>query len=264
MDFLTTAIYFGIAAALVMFLFNIFHCVLAGIFGVRVEKFGMLMSISNAAFLKFKRNHTEFALGFIPTGSFVKISGMHDENLDDEPVKIEAYMLSSKSPIVRFICMAGTPFLLFILFIICANFIDSNNSLTADFNVLNDVIYNIYQYVIGGIDIAQTATNWHAIAVAYNEFPIILCLMTLFTAFTSITTLLSNTISQKIPSLQIALHVVTLIFYLFICYKIVVLYFSLYGFTDGLLTLLKFAVMVYILSLILMLLIKILPKNKFI
>ena len=264
MDLITTAVYFGIAVTIVMFLFNIFHCVLASIFGVRVETFGILFTFANKYFIRFKRNHTEYNLGWIPTGGFVKISGMFEDNLDSEPVKTEDYMLSSKSPIVRFICTAGAPILLLIPFIISAIFIDSNGSLNDGFQVLNNVIYNIYQYLIGAIDSIQTEANWNAIAATYNVFPIVLCLMTLFTAFTSIATLLSNTISEKIKAFYVISSIALLVFYLYICYKIVVLYFSLYSYTDGLLTLLKFVVPIYIISFVLMLLIKILPKNKYI
>ncbi|WP_298424232.1 site-2 protease family protein [uncultured Kordia sp.] len=264
MDFITTAIYFGIAATTVMFLFNIFHCVFASIFEVRIEKFGMLLTIGSKYFLKFKRNHTEYSLGWIPTGSYVKIAGMFNEGLDIEPTKIEEYMLLSKSPIVRFICSAGAPLLLLIPFILSASFIDSNGSLNDGFQVLNNVLYNIYQYLIGAIDVTQTETNWTAIANKYNEFPIILCLMTLFTAFTNITTLLTIAISEKIKGFYNISSIALIIFYLFICYKIIVLYFTLYGFIGGLTSFLKFSVTIYSISFILMLLIKISPKNKYI
>jgi len=264
MDLITTAVYFGITVTIVMFLFNIFHCVLASIFGVRVETFGILFTFSNKYFLSFKRNHTQYNLGWIPTGGFVKISGMFEDNIDSEPVKIEDYMLSSKPPIVRFICTAGAPVLLLIPFVISAIFINSTGSLNDGFQVLNDVIYNIYQYLIGTIDNTQTESQWKAIAAAYNEFPIVLCLMTIFTAFTSIATLLNNAISQKIKAFYIISSIALLVFYLYICYKIGALYFSLYSFTDGLLTLCKFIVTIYILSFVCMLLIKILPKNKYI
>ncbi|MBC8755223.1 site-2 protease family protein [Kordia sp. YSTF-M3] len=264
MDLLTIPVYFGIAAVIIMFLFNIFHYSFASIFGVRVETFGMFITIGNTYFLKFKRNHTDYTLGWIPTTGFVKISGMFDDNIDGEPVKEEDYMLSSKTPFVRFICTVGAPLLLLIPFVVSAMFIDPNGSLNANFNVLNDVIYNLYQLVIGTIESVEAHENWNAIANTYAVFPIILCIMSLFTAFVSITTLLTNSIGQKIEAFNVIGSIGLLILYLYILYKIGSLYFSVHNFTDALFSFVQFIITTYIISFVLMLLIKILPKNKYI
>jgi hypothetical protein len=264
MDLLTTPVYFGIAAVIIMFLFNIFHYSFASIFGVRVETFGMFITIGDTHFLKFKRNNTEYTLGWIPTTGFVKISGMFDDNVGNEPIKEEDYMLSSKTPFVRFICTVGAPLLLLIPFIISATFVDQNGSLTADFQVLNNVINNLYQYTIGSIDSTQAHANWNAIANTYAVFPIILCIMSLFTAFVSITTLLTNSIGQKIEAFNVIGSIGLLILYLYILYKIGSLYFSAHSFTDALFSFVQFIITTYIISFVLMLLIKILPKNKYV
>lgn len=264
MDILTIPVYFGISFVIVIFLFNIFHVVLANGFGVRVEKFGILFTIASKYFLKFKRNYTEYSLGWIPTGGYVKISGMFDDNLDDEPVKVEDYMLSSKSPIIRFICKVGAPILLLIPFIISAIFINSNTSINENLNVLNDVISNLYQFITGTIDSTQANTNWNTIAASNSVFPIILCMVSLFTAFASTYMQFLNMIAQKIQVLHTIISIAMLILYVYIFYKVGSLYFSLHTVTDAFVFMFKFLAITYALSFILMLLIKYLPKNKYI
>ncbi|WP_420571398.1 site-2 protease family protein [Kordia sp.] len=264
MDIITTAVYFGIAVAIVMFLFNMFHCILAGIFGVRIEAFSLLLGLGEKYTLNFKRNHTVYKLGWLPAGGYVKIAGMVDESLDDnQPMEIKEYMLLSKPPIVRFICTAGAPLLLLIPFIIGAFAIDPNGGLNEGFQVLNDVVYNIYQHIAGVIDIAQAETNWNTITNNKQVFPIILCLVSLFTAVTSTIMILVASISMKIGKLMILLNAIFYIVYLYFIYKMGSFYFSLTGFSDGFVNLFKYAITVYLLSLIVLLIIKVLPKNKY-
>ncbi|MGH1384494.1 site-2 protease family protein [Kordia sp.] len=265
MDLNTAAIYFGISAVIAMFLFNIFHCALANVFGVRIEKFSLLTTFGNTYLIKFKRNHTQYNLGWIPTGSYIKISGMIDERFDtSEPLKIEDYMLLSKPPIVRIICTFCAPALLVVPFLISAFFIVSDGSINEGFQILIEVINNIYQYISGTIDSVQTETNWNTITNTANIFPIILCLLTLFMAISStISAIISNIAIQTVNALML-LNVVFLLCYVYILYKLGALYFSKYDFTDGLIDFLKFLVPVYIFSLAIILLIKVLPKNKYI
>jgi membrane-associated protease RseP (regulator of RpoE activity) len=265
MDLNTAAIYFGISLVIVMFLFNIFHCILAGIFGVRIEKFSLLTTFGNAYLIKFKRHHTQYTLGWIPTGSYVKISGMIDERFDtNEPLKIEEYMLLSKHLIVSIICTFWAPALLVVPFIISAFFIIPDGSLNEGFQILIEVIDNIYQYISGTIDSIQVETNWNTITNTANIFPIILCLLTLFMAVSSTITAVISNISLQTVNALVLLNVVFLLCYVYILYKLGVLYFSKYDFTDGLTDILKFLVPVYIFSLVIIFLIKVLPKNKYI
>lgn len=263
MDIITNAVYFGIAGAIIMFLFNIFHCIFAVIFGVRIEKFGMLYNIGNRSFLTFKRNHTEYMLGWIPTGGYVKISGMIDESMDGESMEIKDYMLLSKPPIVRFICTAGAPILLIIPFIISASFIYETNSLNEGFQALNVVINNLYQYGIGAIDSTQAVANWNAIASSYNVFSIILCIMALFIAFSTMIMLLITTTAFKKFKIVLVFTVLYYAFLLYLLYIVGSLYFSLHSFTDAILAVLKYTVTIFIISYVLLVLIKMMPKNKY-
>jgi regulator of sigma E protease len=59
------------------------HFLFAKIFGVKVEKFYLFFNPWFSLFkYKFKKNGTEFGIGWIPLGGYVKISGMIDESMD--------------------------------------------------------------------------------------------------------------------------------------------------------------------------------------
>ena len=62
------------------------HFIVARIFGIRVEKFYIFFDPWFSLF-KFKRGDTEYGLGWIPLGGYVKIAGMIDESMDTEQMK---------------------------------------------------------------------------------------------------------------------------------------------------------------------------------
>ena len=62
------------------------HFIAARIFGIRVEKFYIFFNPYFSLF-KFKRGDTEYGLGWVPLGGYVKIAGMIDESLDTEQMK---------------------------------------------------------------------------------------------------------------------------------------------------------------------------------
>lgn len=74
------------------------HFFFAKLFGVRVEKFYMFFNPSfhlfstrdkwfTRLFPKFKNNETEYGIGWLPLGGYVKIAGMVDESMDTEQLK---------------------------------------------------------------------------------------------------------------------------------------------------------------------------------
>jgi regulator of sigma E protease len=82
------------------------HMVAAKAFGMRVEKFSIGFP---PKIFSFKKGETEYSLGAIPLGGFVKISGMVDEsldtkNLDREP---EPWEFRAKPAWQRLIVMLG-------------------------------------------------------------------------------------------------------------------------------------------------------------
>ncbi|MFQ3575044.1 MAG: RIP metalloprotease RseP [Cytophagales bacterium] len=82
------------------------HFITARMFGMRVEKF--FIGFQPKLF-SFKKGDTEYGLGMIPLGGFVKISGMMDESLDTETLKQEPkpYEYRSKPAWQRLIVILG-------------------------------------------------------------------------------------------------------------------------------------------------------------
>ena len=61
------------------------HLLAAKYFGMRVEQFSIGFP---PKLFSFKKGETEYALSAIPLGGYVKISGMIDESLDTEAMKL--------------------------------------------------------------------------------------------------------------------------------------------------------------------------------
>lgn len=64
------------------------HYIAARMFGIRVEKFYLFFDAWGVKLFKFKRGNTEYGIGWLPLGGYVKISGMIDESMDKEAMKL--------------------------------------------------------------------------------------------------------------------------------------------------------------------------------
>ncbi|MFA0963285.1 RIP metalloprotease RseP [Roseivirga sp. BDSF3-8] len=82
------------------------HMIAAKAFGMRVEKFYIGFP---PKLFGFKKGETEYSLGAIPLGGFVKITGMIDESLDTESLskEPEPYEFRAKPAWQRLIVMLG-------------------------------------------------------------------------------------------------------------------------------------------------------------
>ena len=74
---------------LLVFLHELGHFLAARIFGMRVEKFVIFMDIFDFKLFKFTKGDTEYSIGWLPIGGYVKIAGMIDESLDKDQMKEE-------------------------------------------------------------------------------------------------------------------------------------------------------------------------------
>lgn len=71
----------------ILVLFHEFgHFLFAKLFKTRVEKFYMFFNPWFSLF-KFKKGETEYGMGWLPLGGYVKIAGMIDESMDTEQMK---------------------------------------------------------------------------------------------------------------------------------------------------------------------------------
>ena len=84
------------------------HYITAKMFGCRVEKFYLFMDWKFSLFKK-KIGETEFGVGWLPLGGYVKISGIIDESLDLNGIESEPkpWELRAKPAWQRLIVMLG-------------------------------------------------------------------------------------------------------------------------------------------------------------
>lgn len=84
------------------------HFIAAKIFKARVEKFYLFFNPWFSVF-KFKIGETEYGLGWLPLGGYVKIAGMIDESMDKEQMKKppQPWEFRSKPAWQRLIIMLG-------------------------------------------------------------------------------------------------------------------------------------------------------------
>ena len=92
------------------------HFAFARLFKTRVEKFYLFFNPWFSLF-KIKKGDTEYGLGWLPLGGYVKISGMIDESMDKEQMKQppQPWEFRSKKAWQRLLIMLGGVIMNFIL-----------------------------------------------------------------------------------------------------------------------------------------------------
>ncbi|MCF6365183.1 MAG: RIP metalloprotease RseP [Bacteroidales bacterium] len=92
------------------------HFAFAKLFKTRVEKFYLFFNPWFSLF-KIKRGETEYGIGWLPLGGYVKISGMIDESMDKEQMKQppQPHEFRSKKAWQRLLIMLGGVIMNFIL-----------------------------------------------------------------------------------------------------------------------------------------------------
>ena len=84
------------------------HFIPAKLFKTRVEKFYLFFD-PYFSLVKKKIGETEYGIGWLPLGGYVKISGMVDESMDKEQMALppQPYEFRSKPAWQRLIIMVG-------------------------------------------------------------------------------------------------------------------------------------------------------------
>ena len=95
------------------------HYIFARLFKTRVEKFYLFFDPWFSLF-KIKKGETEYGVGWLPLGGYVKISGMIDESMDKEAMKLppQPWEFRSKPAWQRLLIMVGGVAMNFIFAII--------------------------------------------------------------------------------------------------------------------------------------------------
>lgn len=83
MDFLIKALQLILSLSILVILHEFGHFLFARLFKTRVEKFYLFFDPWFSLF-KIKKGDTEYGVGWLPLGGYVKISGMIDESMDKE------------------------------------------------------------------------------------------------------------------------------------------------------------------------------------
>ncbi len=118
--FLIKTIQLILCFALLIVLHEGGHFFFSKLFGIRVEKFFMFFDYKfhlfsthdkwfARLFPRIAKNETEYGIGWIPLGGYVKISGMIDESLDLEQMKqpVQEWEFRSRPVWQRFLVMVG-------------------------------------------------------------------------------------------------------------------------------------------------------------
>ncbi len=105
---LTQVAQFILSLSILIVLHELGHFIPARIFKTRVEKFYLFFDPYFSLF-KVKKGDTEYGIGWLPLGGYVKISGMIDESMDKEQMKLppQDWEFRSKPAWQRLIIMLG-------------------------------------------------------------------------------------------------------------------------------------------------------------
>jgi len=108
MDILIRALQLILSLSILVLIHEWGHYIAAKMFKTRVEKFYLFFNPWFSLF-KFQRGETEFGIGWLPLGGYVKISGMIDESMDKEQMKLppQPWEFRSKPAWQRLIIMLG-------------------------------------------------------------------------------------------------------------------------------------------------------------
>lgn len=109
MGTLITVTQFLLALSILIILHELGHFLAARFFGIKVEKFYLFFDAWGIKLFKFRKGDTEYGIGWLPLGGYVKIAGMVDESLDSEQMKSEPqpWEFRSKPAWQRLIVMIG-------------------------------------------------------------------------------------------------------------------------------------------------------------
>ena len=108
--FLIKALQLILSLSLLVIIHEMGHFLFAKLFKTRVEKFCLFFDPWFTLFkFKPKKSETEYAVGWLPLGGYVKISGMIDESMDTEQMKqpVKPWEFRAKPAWQRLLIMVG-------------------------------------------------------------------------------------------------------------------------------------------------------------
>lgn len=120
-----------LALSILVSLHELGHFLAARAFGIKVEKFYLFFDAFGIKLFKFKKGDTEYGIGWLPLGGYVKIAGMIDESLDKDQLAEEPkdWEFRSKPAWQRLIVMLGGVTVNFFLGLIIFGFLTYANGI---------------------------------------------------------------------------------------------------------------------------------------
>src|SRR5664279_895612 len=108
MTILIKILQFVMSLSILVIIHEFGHFTFAKFFKTRVEKFYLFFDPWFSLF-KYKKGETEYGIGWLPLGGYVKISGMIDESMDKEQMKLppQPWEFRSKTSWQRLLIMTG-------------------------------------------------------------------------------------------------------------------------------------------------------------
>ena len=152
MTILIKILQFVMSLSILVVIHEFGHFTMAKLFKTRVEKFYLFFDPWFSLF-KYKKGETEYGIGWLPLGGYVKISGMIDESMDKEQMKLppQPYEFRSKSSGQRLLIMTGGVLFNFIsamLIYVCVLFAWGETYLPTS-NVKYGIVTDSVGYAIG-------------------------------------------------------------------------------------------------------------------
>ena len=162
MEFLIKAAQLLMSLSILVILHELGHFIPAKLFKTRVEKFYLFFDPWFSV-VKKKVGGTEYGIGWLPLGGYVKISGMIDESMDKEQMKkpAESWEFRAKPAWQRLIIMLGgvTVNLLLGIFIYSMILCVWGDKYVSNDSLKNGVVCSDFAKDIGFEDGTETMSN---------------------------------------------------------------------------------------------------------
>ena len=161
-----------LALAILVTLHELGHFAAARMFGIKVEKFYLFFDAWGFKLFKFKKGDTEYGIGWLPLGGYVKIAGMVDESMDTEQLKSppQNWEFRSKPAWQRLIIMIGSVtvnFLLGFLIFVLATWYYGDSRIP-----LSKIKYGIHAQEVGrniGLQDGDVVTGVNGVKAVYLD-----------------------------------------------------------------------------------------------
>ncbi len=116
MEVLVKVVQLIVSLSILVIVHEFGHFILAKLFNTRVEKFYLFFNPGFSLF-RFRKGETEYGMGWLPLGGYVKISGMIDESMDKDQMQKppQPHEFRSKPAWQRLLIMVGGVIMNFLL-----------------------------------------------------------------------------------------------------------------------------------------------------